>query len=770
MPTVASAADDIAHELSVLIDTLPDGGWVWNLQQDTLYLSPRWKQMLGYADHEIENRPCSFFSRLHPQDVATVEQAVEAHLRGDSEYYEARFRLQCRDGGYKWVKARGKATFDGDGRPHKFIGLHEDLGPEMRAAQVEQKLRIFEKIVSSSHDLMGYLDLERRYRAVNIAYLATFQRQEHEILGRTPVDLVGEEQYQRLIRPALDRCFAGQTLQREDWIDLPAGRRYLQAMFVPYWSPYGTVEGVVICARDQTQWKLAEDALRESETRFRAIFEGALEGIIVADADTGRFLFCNPRIAEMLGYERQELLGLDPSHTHPAAELPRMREIFQAQASGRVPEAFTLPMQRKDGTVFYAENSIHRVMLHGQQCLVGFFRDITQRRQAEEELRQSRERLQIVLDSIDAIVYLADIETHELLFINETGKRVSGDITGQKCWQAIQNLTGPCPFCTNDRLLTADGQPAGIVRWEHRNLINGRWYDCRDRAIRWTDGRMVRMEIATDITEMKRIEQSLQQLNESLEERVVEKIEELRARDNIVMHQARLAAMGEMVHNIAHQWRQPLNALGLILQNLDLDFRDSECDRERLTADTHRAMALIESMSRTIDDFRRFFRPETHAVDFDTADAVREAITVCEPVLKHHDIVLEKKLSGGLWAHGYPHQFAQAVLNLIVNAKDAILQHSVAGGRIDLALRADHDFVVLTVADNGGGIHAGLLDRIFEPYFTTKPQGSGIGLYMARMIVEQHMKGTLRCANAADGAVFTLTLPRCAATTHPPAA
>ena len=137
------------------------------------------------------------------------------------------------------------------------------------------------------------------------------------------------------------------------------------------------------------------------------------------------------------------------------------------------------------------------------------------RKQAREALRESNECLTTVMDSIDAFVYIVDMQTHEILFVNEYGRRIFGDTKGQLCWKALQNdQVGPCAFCTNDRLLTKKGSPAGVYQWEHQNKVNGRWYDCRDKAIPWLDGRLVRIEIATDITDRKRAEEALQESEE----------------------------------------------------------------------------------------------------------------------------------------------------------------------------------------------------------------------------------------------------------------
>ncbi len=251
----------------------------------------------------------------------------------------------------------------------------------------------------------------------------------------------------------------------------------------------------------------------------------------------------------------------------------------------------------------------------------------------------------------------------------------------------------------------------------------------------------------------------LRELNLGLEERVATELRKNREKDHILMQQSRLASMGEMVHNIAHQWRQPLNALGLVISNLQADFVDGVATPETLDQDVTTARRLIKGMTTTIDEFRDFFRPDREKIDFDVADAVREALSIVGASMKNNRIELQCELEDGLLVSGHPNQYAQAVLNVMVNAKEAMSGHQVKDGRIRLKLVRAGNNAELTVDDDGGGIPEDILPKIFDPYYTTKDQGSGIGLYMVKTIIEKGMGGRVEAVNAEKGARFVFSVP-----------
>lgn len=262
-----------------------------------------------------------------------------------------------------------------------------------------------------------------------------------------------------------------------------------------------------------------------------------------------------------------------------------------------------------------------------------------------------------------------------------------------------------------------------------------------------------------DITARKAKELEIKNLNRELQALVNRKVEELVKKDQLIQTQSKLASLGEMISNIAHQWRQPLNALSLVLQRLRMDYDQGILDRDILARYEKKALDLIAHMSQTISDFRNFFRPDKEKTYFSLKELVQRTCSIVDPAFQDHHIRLEvvNGTERNIW--GYPNEFSQAVLNILANAKDVLLERKIPDPKVRILTQELEGEVLLTLEDNGGGIHLSQVEKVFEPYFSTKSGGTGIGLYMTKMIVEQSMGGKLSVENTPEGARFTMAFP-----------
>jgi len=245
---------------------------------------------------------------------------------------------------------------------------------------------------------------------------------------------------------------------------------------------------------------------------------------------------------------------------------------------------------------------------------------------------------------------------------------------------------------------------------------------------------------------------------------------ENKEQQHALVQQSKLAAMGEMIGSIAHQWRQPLSAVGVLSQEIQLKFQYGSLEKDEMNSLTEELQKYLEYMSKTIDDFRNFFKPSKKKTIFNVLSAIEESLEIVSQQLMHHNVevkiqtesIYEKENSFEI--KGFESEFKQVIINIINNAREAIDEHSkeleIAKKEINIKLIRTHRELVVKISDNGGGIKEDVLSKIFDPYISTKyeQQGTGLGLYMSKLIIERNMSGKLTAKNIPSGAEFEIVL------------
>jgi PAS domain S-box-containing protein len=466
--------------------------------------------------------------------------------------------------------------------------------------------------------------------------------------------------------------------------------------------------------------QLAEsrDKLSESEERYRTLAESARDLIYIIGRDD-TVLYVNTFAAQAMGRSREEITGKPRSALFPGSEGERQRENIEKVLSTGLPVKIESNIPLADGESWQDTLLVPIRDRNGAiSGVMGISRDITQRKRTEEALQASSERFRTVMDSLDALVYVADMENYEILFLNKVGQRVWGDASGRKCWDTIQNgQAGPCPFCTNDKLLDAGGKPTGILVWEFRNTVNGRWYECRDRAIEWTDGRFVRLEIATDITERKRAEEALFRVNEKL---------------NLLSSITR--------HDILNQ----LTALAAYL-DLSLVHVDNETLRDFISKEQKIAAIIDREISFTRDY-------QDLGVRAPVWRNAGETIELAGSSLLPRSVKIEVGFSD-------IEVFADPLLEKVFfNLIDNALRYGGEGlSVIRFSARTEGTSLVISCEDDGVGVPEEDKKHIFERGFG---HHTGLGLFLSREILGITDITIAETGTFGNGARFEITLPK----------
>lgn len=360
-------------------------------------------------------------------------------------------------------------------------------------------------------------------------------------------------------------------------------------------------------------------------------------------------------------------------------------------------------------------------------------REIKNRKELEKELKNSLENFKILVDSTIEAIFLieksgrcieANHEARKLFKFSKNsdyiGKHIYFIIANDDKEKVRKEIRKNKSFPREIRLIKKDGTIfPGLVKGENVRKSN----------------QTMRIVSIVDLTELKE-------------------------KEHLLFQQSKLASMGEMMSAIAHQWRQPLNALAALNMKVEtkLEFQDT-MDLEEYKPICEGINNQLNYMSKTIDDFRDFFIPSKKKIHFNICDVIENVFSMLKPQLENYNIEYTFSCKDA-FIDGYPNEFKQVIINILNNAKDAIVMNKIPNGKIDINIMKGKKKFIIFIKDNGGGISDEVISKIFNPYFTTKfeSKGTGIGLYMSKMIIEKSMNGELKVESKKNETIFSITI------------
>jgi len=542
------------------------------------------------------------------------------------------------------------------------------------------------------------------------------------------------------------------------------------------------------------------------EHQLRLAMEGGRMGIWSWEIGSDRFQWNEQeyKLQDLPGKRGLETIELFFKTVHPD-DAPKIRSVLNEVLEKGNEFVQEFRIVRPDGEVRWvlAHARLLRSADGKPTRMQGINYDITSRKEAEEtiirceaEARARADELAVLMDTVPAFTFIAhdpqcrqmsgSNKSRQLLRVPE-GMSVSLSAPENIRPSSYRSLKDGKELPPEENPLQLAARGEYVRNFELTILFNdGSSRDIFGDAVPlYDDQGGVRGAIGAflDITEHKAIQRELQQAHDELEQRVAERtaelnealeslriealeriatLEALRERDQLLIHQSRLAAMGEILTNISHQWRQPLNVMGLIVQELPMTYGTVAFTEEYLNEQVKKAKVLIFQLSQTIEEFKNFFKPGKERLEFKAGEMIAKTLALVGDAFADLQIKVEVDKVGDPVIYGYFNECSQVILNMLLNSRDAFPEQEKEGARtIRVTAFGQAERTVVTVADNAGGIPEDVIGKVFEPYFTTKgpDKGTGIGLFMAKNIIETHMNGRLTVSNINGGVEFRIEVP-----------
>lgn len=507
----------------------------------------------------------------------------------------------------------------------------------------------------------------------------------------------------------------------------------------------GTFLGADGIAFDVTDSVVTQQALRESEARFRAIFESAADGFLLAEIDTGQFSMANSALCRMIGYGEEEIRQLNVRDIHPPRALAEVLETFAKHARGELHLSRNIPVQTKDGRVIYCDINAIPLAMNGKKYVLGVFRDVTEQRTLSEQLRESEELYKTLVESAGDSIARIDA-AGRFLFMNKTAAfRLGGepqDFIGKTMWDLFPlDIADRQAASVRDVIETRRGVNTMVP-----TVLRGetRWYSTAIEPLADAQG---------NITSALMVGRDIHELREAQRE-----LEEYRSR---MARAEQLASLGTLSATVAHELNQPLTVIQLTLQNCLAELQEGGSAQQAI-ADLQDCLEDVSAASSIVDRFKGFARQSRgrRLMWVDLGDTARQVVRIWAEAAERSRLSLIVEGFEQLpKLHIHERDIEQLFFALVENAIQAA--DPERGQKLLITAIAKDASIELRFADNCGGIAPTDLDKVLHPFFTTKTDkgGTGLGLGIVEHIV-QRANGKITIDNRpGEGVTFIVRLP-----------
>ncbi|WP_207561410.1 PAS domain-containing sensor histidine kinase [Sulfurimonas aquatica] len=477
----------------------------------------------------------------------------------------------------------------------------------------------------------------------------------------------------------------------------------------------------------------------------------------------GTYTFCSENVYHFLGFHSHEVIGKTPFDFMSEEEKKRVGQIFlnYIDKKENIIDLENTHLHKNGSEVTVTTNAIPIIDKDGNLLgYQGLDRDITNSKRIERELQKQKDVLEILFEkSSDGVSILENnhfIQHNEKIvsILGYQSKKELLDIHPSKLSPEFQP-DGQSSFKKAEQMMNLAIKNEGhIFEWMHIRA-NGEhfWAEIVLTPISLGDKDIIHV-VWRDISKNKAMEIELQNYTDQLNSKIEEEVEKNRKKDQHILNQSRLAQMGEMISMIAHQWRQPLSSIAAISATLSLDITMDKYREDFFQQRLNDIGELSKHLSSTIDDFRDFYKPNKKQALVTLDNVIQKALNIIGNSLENDNIRITSDYSSDIEISLFDNEIKQVLLNILKNSQDNFKEKNIEKARINISTKKNY----ISISDNGGGIADNILEKIFDPYFSTKCEkdGTGLGLYMSKMIIEEHHNAILNVFNQDNGVCFTI--------------
>ena len=729
--------EKIGKQLEYAVKGANDGLWDWNLEENSMYYSPRYKEMLGYTDKELINTLETWKSRVHPDDFDMALKKIERCHKTPGLEYKLTHRLRHKDGHWVWILSRGQTIFDKSGKAVRMVGFHTDI-TELK--ELETQLRESEKV---------YYDFFEHTKSANIMYETDDDGKSFKIKTMNSlVEKLDNIKSVEVIGKKVDEVFPG--VEEFGLLDI---FREVYRSGQSYNMPISLYEDDKKSVwRENYVFKLSngnivasyEDRTKERELEILLSNTiNSVENLIFVKDDNLKYIECNKAFENFIGYSRDELIGKDDYDFFDKhiADKYRAKDLEMLQDEHKIEKFEWITLSNGSEIYLYTIVSPLRDYKGKTIGLVGNAVDLTQQKRLEDELRSSKQEFEKFMEYVPGSILIKD-ENLRIVYANNTAKSFFNgrDIIGLKSEDLLSNKD----------LETVNKLDEQILKENFVDTIEEYTNYKNEKKVYRTMGFVINDE------GVKKIGTIIVDITDEYAMRA-----ELQHNEELMLAQSRHAAMGEMISMIAHQWRQPISVIAMDANNILADIELEMLEENSLRRTSANIIHQTQELSKTIDDFRNFFRPEKEAQEIVVKELFDDAFGVIGKSLQNSQIEFSLEVDETMKLTTYSRELMQVLINIIKNSKEALIERGIKNKKISIFTKEEKEYFTFKFCDNAGGIKEEDMQNVFDPYFTTKGEknGTGLGLYMSKTIVEKHLQGLLSVENDAEGACFIIKVP-----------